>query len=117
MGNLSVLLIEDEEFSIFMMEEMLSLIGCDVDSANTVQKAVDFSKKKSYDFYLVDLIMNDESGLDALTKMEISDISKRVIIISANINSLNLDRARNKGVTKFLPKPVKIDDLKKMITR
>lgn len=115
MDKLSVLLIEDEEFSIFMMEEMLELIGCKVDSANTVQKAVDFSQKHSYDYYLVDLIMNGESGLDALKGMNIPEISKRVIILSANINSLNLDHARSIGVTKFLPKPIKIDDLKKVI--
>ena len=115
MDNFSVLLIEDEEFSIFMMEEMLGLIGCRVDSANSVQKAVDYSKKNLYDYYLVDLIMNDESGLDALKEMNIPEVSKRVIILSANINSLNLDHARRMGVTKFLPKPIKIDDLKKMI--
>ncbi len=115
MDKYSVLLIEDEEFSIFMMQEMLELIGCKVDSANTVQKAVDYSKKHLYDYYLVDIIMNEESGLDALKEMNISEVSKRVIILSANINSLNLDQARSIGVTKFLPKPIKIDDLKKMI--
>lgn len=115
MDSFSVLLIEDEEFSIFMMEEMLGLIGCKVDSADTVQKAVDYAGKHLYDYYLVDLIMNGESGLDALKEMNISEISKRVIILSANINSLNLDQARSIGVTKFLSKPIKIDDLKKMI--
>ena len=115
MFNYTVLLIEDEEFSIFMMEEMLELIGCKVDSANTVQKAVICSKKISYDYYLVDLIMNGESGLDALKEMNISEISKKVIILSANINSLNLDQARKMGVTKFLSKPLKIDDLKRMM--
>lgn len=115
MGRISVLLIEDEEFSIFMMEEMLELIGCKVDSASTVHKAVEYAKKNVYDYYLVDLIMNGESGLDALKKINVPEVSKKVIILSANINSLNLDQARNLGVTKFLPKPVKIDDLKKMI--
>lgn len=111
-----VLLLEDDEDAAFMMCEMLEILNCSVDTAKNVSDALALFKKNSYDFYLIDIIMEGKSGLEALKEMEIDNISRKVIIVSANINSMNMDMARSKGVTRFVSKPVKIDELIKYLT-
>jgi DNA-binding response OmpR family regulator len=111
----NILLLEDEDDAAFMMTEMLELLGYEVETIPGVSEAILISKNRKFDFYLVDIILGDKSGFDAIREMKIDDIPGKVIIVSANVNSMNIDSLRNLGVTKFLPKPVKIDELGKLI--
>jgi DNA-binding NtrC family response regulator len=111
-----VLLLEDEADVRFMMNEMLELLDCNVDLAANAAKALELSEKNTYDYYLIDIIMEGESGLDALLRMPVPDIPSQVILVSANINALNFERASAMGVTKFLTKPIKMSELEKMMS-
>jgi DNA-binding NtrC family response regulator len=116
-GNpkLSVLLLEDEEITGFMMSEVLEFLNCTVDIASTVSKGIELARRKSYDYYLIDIVMNNESGLEAIKHMAITDVARKVIIVSATINSMNIDEARLAGVARFIAKPIKLDDLAKLL--
>ncbi|MBN2145047.1 MAG: response regulator [Candidatus Aureabacteria bacterium] len=114
---LTILLLEDEEDVRFMMSEMLEFMDYEVDIANNAEEAISLSKRKQYDYYLIDIVMEGKSGLDALREMPINDVKNSVVIVSANINTGNLEIAQSLGVTKILPKPIKINDLERMLKK
>jgi DNA-binding NtrC family response regulator len=115
--SLTILLLEDEEDVRFMMSEMLEFMEYKVDVANNAEEAIALSKKKEYDYYLIDIVMEGKSGLEALKEMPIQDMKNSVVIVSANINTGNLEIAQSLGVTKILPKPIKINDLERVLKK
>ena len=109
-----ILLIEDEPNVQYMMKEMLEFLGCDVTPASLAQEAVAYAEKQRFDFYFVDIVMPDMDGLEAVERMLLVDIPEKVVIISANLNTVNVQKARQLGIEKFVAKPVKMYDLKRI---
>lgn len=112
----SILILEDEEDVRFMMMEMLEFMDYQVDLAHTADEAINLSRQHTYDFYLIDIVMAGKNGLEALEEMEnIHDYARSVVIVSANITTLNMEKAKKLGISKFLPKPIKMEDLQRTL--
>ena len=114
MRKKKILLIEDEPNVLYMMKEMLEFLGCDVRPASLAQEALMFAEREEFDFYFVDIVMPDMDGLEAVERMLLVDIPEKVVVISANLNTANVDKARRLGIEKFVAKPVKMYDLKRI---
>jgi len=110
-----ILLIEDEPNVLFMMKEMLEYLGCEVKTASLAQEALAIAEKENFDYYFVDIVMPDMDGLEAIERMLLVDIPKKVVIISANLNTANVEKARRLGIERFVAKPIKMYDLKRIL--
>ncbi|MCL5269180.1 MAG: response regulator [bacterium] len=64
-----VLITDDEESLRFVLREILSREGCQVDEAEDGREAVDKALANGYDLYLLDMKMPRLSGLDALREI------------------------------------------------
>jgi CheY-like chemotaxis protein len=109
-----ILLIEDEPSVQFMMKEMLEFLGFEVKAASLAMEAINLAAKERFDYYLVDIVMPDLDGIEAVERMTLVDIPQKVVIISANLNGVYVQKARNLGIEKFVAKPVKMYDLKRV---
>ncbi|MBN1522684.1 MAG: response regulator [Candidatus Aureabacteria bacterium] len=109
-----VLLVEDDYSVQRMMKEMLEVLGCDVTIATLGEQAVQIARKDSFDYYLVDILMPDIDGLEAVEKMLISGVSQKVVVTSADLSPENLEKARILGIQKFLSKPIQMYDLERL---
>ena len=114
MTKKKILLIEDEPNVLYMMKEMLEFLGCDVQPAALAQEAVMHAEKQKYDYYFGDIVVPDMDGLEAVERMLLMDIPEKVVVISANLNTANVEKARRLGIEKFVAKPVKMYDLKRI---
>jgi two-component system chemotaxis response regulator CheY len=63
------------------------------------------------DVVLLDLTMEDLSGLEVLRKLREMDANARVIVVSADVQSSTEDLVREAGADSFLGKPVATDQL------
>ena len=63
------------------------------------------------DVVLLDLTMEDLSGLEVLRKLREMDANARVIVVSADVQSSTEDLVRDAGGNSFLGKPVPTDQL------
>ena len=115
MKKKKILLIEEEANVLFMMKEMLEYLGCEVKTASLSQEALAIAEKEKFDYYFVDIVMPDIDGLETIERMLITDIPKKVVIISANLNTANVEKARRLGVERFVAKPIKMYDLKRIL--
>lgn len=110
-----ILLLEDDEAAVYMMKEMLSLLDYEVDVALNAHQAINYSKSKEYDYYLIDIIMEGEDGFQAIQSMNLSFKAEKIIMVSANLTMINLQKAKNMGISRFVPKPIKMNKLKALL--
>ncbi len=103
--SISVVIVDDHA----MVRQGLSnlLKGSDISivaEASSVKEAVEESTKYKPDVVLLDLKMNDEGGLEALTKIRKKSPDSKVVILSTFDNPTYVARAVARGAVDYLLK-------------
>lgn len=107
-----VLLIEDDEFTRFMMREIISGLGVEVEIASNGDEGCKLLEKQPGEFGLVlmDLHMPVMSGIDATHKIrnEVDDPPRQVpiIAVTADVTYHNTSRVEELGMNGYTSKPV-----------
>ena len=109
------LVVDDDKNAIEILTRMLEKTGCEIESANSGEKALEKFFPKKYSFILMDVSMGKMSGYD--TTKKIREIEKgtgtRVPIIAVTAPGMQSDREKclESGMDNYLSKPIKKDDL------
>ena len=74
-----ILLVDDNEISLMMTEMVLSEMHYDVTTATSGEKAIECLQQESYDLMLLDIVMDDMSGIETLA--EIREIPEPRIMV------------------------------------
>lgn len=107
-----VLLIEDDEFTRFMMREIIAGLGVDVEIASNGDEGCKALEDRPGEFGLVlmDLHMPVMSGIDATERIrnDIENASGRVpiIAVTADVNYHDTARIEGLGMNGYTSKPV-----------
>lgn len=119
--NRTCLLVDDEADLQRLLQEELSEMGIQVDTACNGKMALALTRKNAYDFILSDLTMPEMNGLELLTAVKSQGESKgKFIIFSGNsLDDLPLaDVATiNKYADGFLNKPFDPSDLTRILNQ
>lgn len=113
--DISILLVEDE---IELREEIKEYIGLffqRVYTAQNTQEAYDIYKYKHPDIIITDVNMPKQSGLELISQIRETDIQTKVIVLSAHSEQEKLLEAIKLHLETYLIKPVKMDELKKLL--
>lgn len=106
-----VLLVEDNEINRELAEEILSLQGIEVTTANNGQEAIDKLEKGQFDCILMDCQMPIMDGYTATQKirsmLKYKDLP--IIAMTANIMQEDIKRAKESGMNDHIAKPINID--------
>jgi CheY-like chemotaxis protein len=115
--NLQILVVEDNKMNQKVTGTMLKTLGYSYDVADDGYAGYQQAKSKKYDLIFMDLIMPEMNGYDSAKK--ILTIDKSVLIVALTAD--NMPDARRKaelsGIREFIPKPVRIDDLKNFFAK
>ena len=92
-GNRHRILIADDEESLrFVLRELLTREGCDVDEAADGQEAIDKASMQGYDLYVLDMKMPRQDGLAVLRSIRKKYPQALVVMVTAyGSQSLALD--------------------------
>jgi PAS domain S-box-containing protein len=115
-----VLVAEDNPVNQLMAAEMLKRIGCTVDVAGNGREAVEALRARPYDVVLMDCEMPVLNGYDATRQLRAEEAAgERVPVIAMTASALKGDRERclEAGMDDFLPKPVRLQDLRQAVAR
>ncbi|MBK9174823.1 MAG: response regulator [Flavobacteriales bacterium] len=120
--NLHILLAEDNEFNAMVAEGHLEnwLPGVRLVHAVNGAKALEAMRNERFDLVLMDIQMPEMNGYDAARAIRaLPDEKSRVPIIamSANVMKAEIDRCMEAGMTDFVPKPYKREQLMQAIER
>ena len=114
-----ILLMDDDDLIRTVVSERLKRRGFEVTTAKSLTEARDALKSAHPDAALLDIRLPDLSGLEVCSHFQAYRIENNtpILAISSYGAELDLDDLMNRGADGFLPKPLKILELKKQIRK
>ncbi|HEY5536806.1 MAG TPA: PAS domain S-box protein [Ignavibacteria bacterium] len=111
-----LLLVEDDESSIFTVQKVLSNV-CDIDITDTGIESIELSKKNSYTAILMDIGLKGMNGLEAAQEIRKISGYEKIPIVAFTAYAMEGDKERflEGGCTHYLSKPFTIRELKEII--
>lgn len=110
-GKKRILVIDDEAAIREVLEEILTSVGYEVSTAESGAAAVSRAEREPFDLAITDLCMPGLSGVDTVAALRRIKPGLAVIVVSGHVSDESARRCREAGATRFMSKPVDIDDL------
>lgn len=113
---LKILVVDDDQGLRFSVRETLARLGnVEIEEAFDGVNALEKIKANRYDLAILDVDMPRMNGLDALRAIKEHDPSIVVLIMTAYATIDDAVRAVKEGAYNYISKPIKGDDLLKMV--
>lgn len=113
---LRVLLVEDNVLNAKVIESMLQPLAQSIHHVEHGAQALDVYDSDAFDLVLMDLNMPVMDGFEATEKLRERDQQIPILVVTANTNLTDIERAYQVGATAHVFKPLQPDDLINKIT-
>lgn len=113
LADASVLLVDDEEYIVNVLKEIISHWIPGIDSVRSGSEALEMIKRKDYDFILTDIRMPDMNGMELYSRIRQIDqgLASKVIFITGDTQSEDVRCFLDLTMAKYLSKPFQIREL------
>ena len=111
----NILVVDDDESIATSIKAILQAEGYSVDVAKTGREAIEKSKTKFYNLALLDIILPDMEGTKLLTQIHGTTPTMMKIMVTGYPSLENAVEAVNLGADAYVMKPVKPDELLKVV--
>ncbi len=116
-ANKRVLVVDDEENARVALSKILAHDGYDVSSARNGLEALNYLRCKDVELIITDLNMPEMNGLMFLRELNRIRPASKVIMVTAYGEVESYLEAMTLGAFEYINKPVKYDELKKIINK
>ena len=106
-----ILIVDDSSYARRVYRAIIERAGHTVIEASTGTAAIETFTLERPDIVLLDLSMEDISGLDVLRTLRALDANARVIVVSADVQKTTSHAVLEAGASQFVHKPASADDL------
>ena len=113
----SILVVDDEEVSRFVLREALSKRGYSVAQAGDAESGLRQIKQQPFDLILLDIELPGISGIDAISKFKEIDPSVVILMITAHSSNEMAIDAIKRGAYDFFIKPYKMEEMEIVVKR
>ncbi len=107
----SILVVDDSGYARRLLRTLLEANGHAVAEAGSGMAALESYFVQRPDLVLLDLTMEDMSGMDVLARLREVDSAARVIVISADVQRTTAQLVMEAGAYRFLGKPASRDEV------
>ena len=114
---LHVLVVDDDEITCNLLEEVLSKEGYAVHKALDGREAIERGEKQTYDVVLSDIKMIDVDGMEVLRAYRQRSPETIIIMMTAFGSIETAIRAIKEGAYDYVSKPFKLDEIKLTLQR
>jgi two-component system chemotaxis response regulator CheY len=104
MGKPTVLIVDDNQLARALLRDSLPE-GCEVIEARDGVEAVNLFRASRPDVVMIDLMMPEKSGMEALAEIQAIDPKSRVLVISSLDTDSLRQRALDGGAVGYVVKP------------
>ena len=115
--KIKLLLAEDEKNFGLILQKELARRDYDVSLASDGRSAVEFCQKLDYDVVVMDIMMPNLNGIEALKILKQTQPSPEVIMLTGNATVQTAIDAMKSGAYDYLTKPCKIEELDVLIRK
>ena len=112
-----ILVVDDEENARMALSKILTREGYDVASAGNGYEALNYLRDKEVELIITDINMPEMNGMAFLRELNRSHPASNVIMITAYGEVESYIEAMNLGAFEYINKPVKFDELNKIIRK
>ncbi len=112
-----ILLVDDVEANLRLLQGLLRKTGLPLDTASRGAEAVQKAKDKHYDLILMDIMMPEMSGIEALHEIRKFDRDVPVIALTADAVAGAEGEYLAEGFQEYMTKPVKPKELEELVNR
>jgi DNA-binding NtrC family response regulator len=110
-----VLIVDDDKAFLAILAERMQNRGMEVSTAESAAAALQMLEKESYDAVLLDLMMPEMGGIEALQIMRKKQPEVQVIFVTGHPSVSKGVEAMKLGAMDFIPKPVDMNELTEKI--
>ncbi len=114
-AHYSLLVVDDEPDLRTLYELTLLREGYEVETAGTVEEALQLMRDRTYSALITDMRLPDGSGLDLLMRLEQDSRREKAIVITAYGSSENAVEALKAGAYDYLTKPVDLRQFRAVV--
>lgn len=108
----SILIVDDAYFMRFLIKKTIAPLNFgEIREAENGKKALNLIKKYSFDIILMDIVMEEMDGLQALKQIFAKNENALVIVVSAIDTKKFLNYCIELGIADFVVKPFEKEDL------
>ena len=112
----SILIVDDEKETVDHIEFFLKrVIECQVDTANSGEKAFDLIQKKDYDLVFLDIRMPGLSGIDVIKKVKAIKTLPDTLVITGYVDPEIGEQVKLEGAMGYIPKPIYLENFRRQI--
>jgi two-component system OmpR family response regulator len=112
MKQLKILAVDDDPFTLKMLEKKLAKEGYDIETASDGIEAIELISGEFYDIVITDLVMpGGVDGIGVLKAAKDRNKNTEVILLTAHASVENAVEAMRKGAVDYLKKPVNFYEL------
>lgn len=116
-SNVRILIVEDNKMNQKVLGTMLKSLGYSFDFADDGFAGLIQAKTRRYDVIFMDLLMPEMDGFESAQKILEYDNSLLIVAFTADNLPDSRRKAEMAGIREFIPKPVRIDDLRKFFKK
>src|SRR5260370_17689 len=113
----SILVVDDEEMSRFILREALTKRGYIVEEASDAESGLRKLRHHPYDLVLLDIQMPGLNGIDAIPKFKDIDPSVIIIMTTALGSKEMIMEAISRGAFDYFVKPFKMEEMEVVVKR
>jgi diguanylate cyclase (GGDEF)-like protein len=107
-----ILIVEDDLFFREIFSDLIKGEGFEVDVAASADDAFDLLNQRDYHVAVIDLVLQEASGLDVLEKIKQMNPAIEVIIVTGHANMETAIYALKHGARDYLVKPINHEEFK-----
>ena len=117
--NLEVLVVEDYEKMRQRLCAILKELGLNISEASNGVEALKILRKQKFDTVFTDLVMPEMDGFELCEEIRKSSdwMDMPIVVISTHYDSNYIVKALRKGADDYIPKPVDLGTVKKVLNR
>jgi diguanylate cyclase (GGDEF)-like protein len=110
-----ILIVEDDAFFREIFSDILKEDGYQVETASSGNEALAMLNKNNYQLVVTDMVLQDISGLDILSRAKQMDADIEVIVVTGYGNMESAIYALKNGARDYLVKPISHDEFKHVV--
>jgi DNA-binding NtrC family response regulator len=115
MDALRVLIVDDEEELVSALVERLKLRGFDARGVTTGAEALADLERTACDVVVLDVKMPGLGGLEVIRRIKSERPGLEVVLLTGHGSSVSVEQGLDAGAFEYLMKPVKIDELARIL--
>lgn len=110
-GAKKLLLVDDDPAFLQVMSRALGKRGFEVETAETAEQALAAAKEQGPQYALVDLKLQESSGLDLVPELAAMDPEMVIVVLTGYASVTTAVTAIKRGAANYLSKPVTVDEV------